>query len=75
MDGRGLPDLWLFSGEDFILIASGMLGIISKKIKNLQIDFSLGSWPSVHPQEGVGVSCCHVTLIFQKTQSHYRSLS
>lgn len=61
LDGRGLQNLWLLSGEEFILIASEKVGVISIKIKNLHIHFSLGSWPSVRSLEGVDVSCCLVT--------------
>lgn len=41
--------------------------MISIKIKNLHIHLRLGFWPSVHPQEGVGVRCCLVTY-FKKAK-------
>lgn len=66
LDGRGLQNLWLLSGEEFILIASEKVGMISIKIKNLQIHLSLGSWPSVHPQEELVSAAASWLEVFQK---------
>lgn len=42
LSGKGLQTLRLLSGEEFILIASEKVGVISVKIKNLQIQLHLG---------------------------------